>query len=481
MSEEQPNADHTLLQQTVNYTVGICRVDTLDKSYDSIDWFEYVLPSVVMFEVIESMEMHFKTGKCLIYDPSKIRKQIPITGNEVITIKYRNALHGSDTPPKIVHFRIFNVQETQDDLKPNYPHLSYLMLNLIEFPAFEMFAIPHIYKTWDWEDDGENTQGVVISDAVKELLEDSVHNFKNWWDLEVDDTTSEDEDKVLFYSPNWTVMQSINYLSQFAQKQGKKYPNYYFKTVQPDEEGKKPKIHFKSIYSSMEGGARPYQTQEPEQMYRNTVTGEEGPQKPEPEDGDTFDPVDTILQYSFDWGNSNQLYANISGETLINWDAKESVHYLAYDFEKFINEYKGLGFYSTWMDKPGRDKKGVQWNRFYACPWKKKKQAQNFMRNSMFRKYFNNSIKVATKCHVNALRKCGENSRLFFTNYENEERIDLMFSGNWICWEIRDIIHGSGNAASEITFLKDSFFVEPENPSNYVKKIDSFDDGQGAG
>lgn len=470
------NAD--LLIKQADYTVGITRVDTLDKSYDDVNWFENVLNNVIMFEVLESMEMHFKTGKCLMYDPIKLRSILPLTGNEVVTIRYRNSLHGSSFSPKIVHFRIFNIQETQDADKPNYPYSSYLLLNLVEFPAFEMFSVPHIYKTFEWDDDGENPKGVVISEAVEELLKE-VHNFDKWWDFEVDDTTNEDADKVLFYSPNWTFIQSVQYLSKFAQKQGKKYPNYYFKTVQPDEEGQKPKIVFKSVYTNLEKNeARPYQTQKPDQMYRETATGEEGPTEPQAEDGDTYDPVDTILQYHFDWGNANQLFSNISGETLINWDMKNSCNYLAYDFEKFIQEYKGLGFKGTWLEKPAREKKGVQWNRFYACPWKKKKQVQNFMRNEMFRKYFNNAIKVDTKCYTNQLRKCGEKVRLFFTDYEKDAKVDLMFSGNWMCWEIKDIIHGSGESASEVTFIKDAFFIEPEQPSNYMPDVASFDDNR---
>lgn len=462
-----------------DYTVGIVRVDKLDKGYDGVKWFNQVIDSVVMFEVVDSMEMHYKTGRCVIRDPTDIRKITPFTGNEVITIKYRNSYHGAATADfKYVHFRIFGIQEIQDDQKPNQPFLSYLTLNLIEFPAFEMFSVPHVYKTWDWEDDGKNPKGVVVSDAVRELLQE-VHNFDKWWDLDIDDTTNQDEDKILFYSPNWTIVQSVDYLKQFAQKKGKKYPNYFFKTEFPEKEGGKPKILFKSVYTKLEkNNVRPYQTQRADQMFRPPITGNKKPDNPKPEDGDTYDVSDTILQYNFDWGNANQLFTNISGETLINWDMENSVNYMAYDFETFIRDYKGLGFYGTWLEKPAREDKGVQWNRFYACPWKKKKQIENFMKNSMYRKYFNNAIKVHTKCYINGFRRAGEKVRLSFTRYNQEEKIDSMFSGNWMCWEIRDIIHGSGESVSEVTFLKDTFFLNPKEPSNYMKKVDSFDDGR---
>jgi hypothetical protein len=95
------------------------------------------------------MELHasingmYRYGSISLFDDGGIRESLPLTGNEIITIMYRNSYKtDSGSQPTIIHFNIFDIEEetyypTAMDSKRFTTKL--LKLHIIECPFFLLY------------------------------------------------------------------------------------------------------------------------------------------------------------------------------------------------------------------------------------------------------------------------------------------------------------------------------------------------------
>jgi hypothetical protein len=458
-------------------SITVLKDAELYQPYETIEWWKTPLYPIVYLEINDSMEMHYRTATCIIYDTAKIRELLPLTGNEIISIKFKNLAHNQNLSTfsyKVIHFRIFSLEEEQNKQKSNNPNEAFLQLNLIEFPAFEMLSCQTVYRTFSWSDTRKTIAGITvptnllptrISDMVRNLLA-SVPNFAKWWLLSIDDTTIENEFN--FYSPNWKLTTSLSYLTQFAQTALLRYPNYFFKTRSPMKFGQKPIFMFKSLHSFLlDKSYRNYflnRMDTYESEYTNSAKSRET-------DVIQYDPVDVMYEPKLTWGNGMQVLSNIVGETVISSDVVDGINYLRYDIKNLIEDYKGMGSrFLTTKNPLNTTAKNFQWVNFKTIPWSSKKIAKIYLKNSFFRKYVINGPKLTCVGSTNELRNVGEKCNIQLNGSLNTTN-DKMFSGKWILWETKEIFLGTGISTTEMTFLKDSFNELPEDSKTIIPQI----------
>lgn len=451
----------------VNFEIGFSKIPDLgDFVYESFDFYASTLYDVVYVEIEQSLEMMFKTAKLIFTDRKALRELFPITGNEVITIRYKNALDSSKSDEKIIHFRIFNIEEVPKLDEQNSQNASYMNLNLVEFPAFDFLLKNTVYLSYPWggnSKDKNNRGHASVSQIIEDMLK-LVPNLENWYDIEIDPTLNSPDELFNFYIPNWTPMKTIKYLERFAVDEREKDFRYFtFTTFHSTGEGIRPKMIFRSVYNYLESkDSRLYSAVHSEAFGRksfneDTLAAETIDDIPD----DNYAPADYIKSKKIIFGDGAQIaFSRVSGKTVVGFDYIEDNNYQAFDFEDFINNYKS----QTSLHSVHSKKHGNQWSSFKTTPFTNINQVRNQFLNE-YNKLSMQNVKCNIQTHVNQLRHPGEVAFLYMpSEYAENAFLDMMFQGRWITWSIKDIILSNGEGMSQVEFRKDGFFILTNNP-----------------
>ena len=167
MTQEQ-RANISELVESCTYGVSIVRLNDFSKGLDGLKFFtkDTMLGSQIGVEITDSLAQYFKVGKLIIHDQTQLAEYMPLTGNELVAIRYKNKANDENAGEKIVYFRIFDIQHMENTRFVNAsPGSKYIILHLVEFPAFDLFTTSAIYKTFDKNESK-------ISDIVFNCLND---------------------------------------------------------------------------------------------------------------------------------------------------------------------------------------------------------------------------------------------------------------------------------------------------------------------
>lgn len=477
MTQEQ-RQNITELVESCTYGVSIVRLDDFSKGYDAYKLFSKgtMLPNVIGIEVIDSLDQYYKIGKVVIHDQTQLAEIAPFTGNEVIAVRYKNKANDENSGEKIVYFRVFDVELVENTRYVNAsPGTKYVILHLVEFPAFDMFSTSSIYKTFPKNEE-------LVSEIVYKCLKD-IKFIDSYYNIEKPEPT---KGKINFWVPNWSLVKTLKYLEPFAVNE-KNEPFYTFSIRQDDMSSrtsamKHPTIHYNSIFKNLKGKAgRTFSSQRAEQKLRDSYDGTDGQEsqdqpKPSAKDDKQNSPPDVILgrmQKSFD---GSMLFFGMNGETLIGRDALEGTSYFATTFEKFLQEYTGLGMFSPFQKESGTKSWGNQWasthNTFMGPSAFKSNQVQNYFRNLYSRRMMLGANRIILYTYTNEFRNTGEKVNLKLPSSDKEVGIDMMNSGDWVIWSIKDKISSSGRGFSEVELVRDSYFLIPNDRiNNFIPKI----------
>lgn len=449
-----------------NFSVGISTLPSLDQlKYEDMDFFGHVrVADVVHLEIEQSLDMMYKTGKLVITDRSALRENFPLTGNEVFTIEYTNALHDSSVPKKIVHFRVFDIQEIPNKTEQPSQNSTFLHLTLVEFPAYDFLVKNTIYLSYPWNK-RPSRGSRSVSNIITDVLE-KVPNLVNWYDLEIDETVDDDENLFNFFVPHWTPMKTIKYLQRFAVSKNDNHNLFTFTTEHSPGEGIRPKFVFKSVYDYLDTDiARVYSTTHPGIERRRPSIPDEEIEEELPDLPD-YSIEDYIHAKRFMYGQGGQIaFSRLSGKTIVEYDHELGNNYYGFTFNDHLSKYKSNLSLFSWHSQ----EHGNQWSKFETTPWCNENQIINNTKNE-YNKLMIQSIGCKTHCHLNQLRKPGELAFLQFTS-ENilNGNIDLMYSGRWLTWSIKDIIYSFGDSASEVDFYKDGYTLVDSNNQNLTE------------
>jgi hypothetical protein len=456
------------------YAVGIVRPPNLNNNYENINYFETTLSNVVSIEIRDSIESYYRTGTILLSDRIGFRSSAPLTGNEIISVKYKNNVYAfeDNIPSKIVHFRIFGVEEVEDPREQNSnPGCSLIKIDLVEFPAFDMLTYNEIYKTF--------AADVAISQYVRDMLSD-ITNLSKHYDIEVD--KSKTDLTMPYYSPNWSPIKNIEYLKNFLLDE-KSRGFWAMNVVDPEKEGKRPIIKFGSVLKYLEEKtARNYGSLKTDTFYKppnrpGSVNEKNKIDKTIRDFGDDrqYAPLDFIFERpSTKWGSAMKYLSGLFGKTFAHYSFEEGAQYNAMDYQSFLKNYKSLGKYSTISLK---NQSGNQWASFGYLPHNNPAIVQAYNTNTFYYNQFK-QLTMEIKTPLNQTRSNGEIANIILPVPQvTGNMVDFMMSGKWLTWEINDFILADGTAYSKITLCRDSFWLV-DNKDKYLTEMSSYEDSK---
>ena len=447
------------------YTVGIVRVKDFTGSYEGINFFENVKENDVMsFEVHESLDMYFRTAKMIAHDRFASREFMPLTGNEIISIRYKNAAHPDGVPEKIIHFFINDVREIQNPQEWDRGS-NLLEFTLVEAPIHFFLTGNSVYKTYSW-DAGTKTSYPKRARSIYDLMNDTINlipNIRNWYEIDIEQTLDSEEDKTNFFIPNWTPLKTLNYLRKFAvNKEGLPYYVCYIES--PSRFGDKPILRCKSIYTLMKQKNyhifssqfanhtnRAPQGSSVSDVVRDINEGER----------DKYDITNTITNRRFNYFNRLKTsFGQLSGETFYTFDYISDNKYVAANYDTFKRNYKGLGQYSLHSMSYGN-----QWSQFRPHSFNDTKKLLKMKQNEYAYNTIQSSISCGLDMKLNQLRKPGQLADIVFKSAMNDTNVDRMMSGKWLIWgQVDSMTSFASPAASYVVCVKDGFESLSFNP-----------------
>ena len=415
--------------------------------------FNYsITPFVEILQVYESLDSAYRMADMVISDPISWRSIAPLTGHEIFSVSYRNAISPSDSNTKILHFMIHNIVE--DPTATSLNGFKKLIIKLVEFPAFKFLMSNQIYKTYPIDE--RNTPKQRFSDIVKDTL-NSIQDFSKWYDVEIEDSI---KDSVNFFIPNWLPMKVINYCKKYAISEKKNYPMYIFH-IGSKNNVDKPTAYFKPIYSFVEDA----------NIYRAYGSSFQDVNKQDPNSSGkkSYAPTDVIQTSSFDYFDAQNI-AVLSGNTEILFDYLNDNKYVASNYDSYLQtKHRGLSPFPIYPFGNGN-----QWSSFHRSGWNSVEGSIN-IKNELQNEYALNmltrGIKCKCMCSIYEGRACGERAELIFNVADKQKMYDEMMSGAWITWSITDHLM-NGAAFSTIYFMNDGF-IKINDSTNTFNKINT--------
>jgi hypothetical protein len=453
------------------YSVGITRPPDLNKFYENIDYFATNLTNVVSFNVKDSIESYYRTGTLLLSDRLGFRSSAPLTGNEIISVRYKNNIYSYENNiiPKVVHFRIFDIEEVLDTREQNgVSGATLIKIDLVEFPAFDMFSYNEVYKTFGEEVD--------ISKYIRDMLNDAP-NLSKHYDLEVDNSRT--DLKMQFWSPNWSIIKNIEYLKNFLlDEKGRGF--WMLNMLSPTKENKRPTLKYCSIFKYMEEkGVRNYGSLKTDNYYKppNRPPGDKNRIDKtirDFKDDTQYAPLDYIQERSIKWGNAMKYLSGLFGKTFAHYSFEEGAQYNSLDYESFLKNYKSLGKYSPISLK---NQTGNQWASFGSLPYNNPAIVEAYNMNSLYYNQFK-QLMIELKTPLNQTRSNGEVANIILPKPDvTGQAVDFMMSGKWLTWEVNDYILADGTAYSTVVMCRDSFWLL-DNKDKYLQELNSYEDSK---
>ncbi len=455
-----------------------------DTDYDKVDFFKLVLAGVFRIEIEEQLDSYFRTAKVYISDRQTLLSLLPLTGNEIITIRYKNALIVDDSnteglSPKILHFSISNITNSTNTLDGIEKGSRIFILNLVEAPAFSLLTNKSIYQTFSIASGkkGDSThpiRSLTYSDIMESALlgGDKKQNpqklLDKWYDIEIEESLKREECKVDFYIPNWTISKTLNYVKMFSVNKNN-YPFYIFYITPPEKEGLKAKIHLKSLYTLFENKDFHIFSQNfvPE-SYRPTIGKTEKFDDYE-NDQQGFNPLNVYFDIKINYFNIIQTaFYGLSGETFAIFDYIEDNKYIAYDYYTFVENHKGLGDVSLHAFDYGN-----QWSNLRPHSYIEPQRLVNKKRNEFAKNQLQSALSCAIHCTINHNRQIGQMIDIPIRAALHDSFEDRTFSGKWLIWGQRDVMT-LNNSYSICHVVKEGFSQETNNVVKYGDILNKF-------
>lgn len=438
------------------YSIGITRLSDFTGSYESIDFFKHrIEESVIKVEIHDSLEMYFRTAKMTTHDRFASREFMPLTGNEIISIRYKNSIHPDGVPEKIYHFFINDVREAQNTQEWDRGS-NLLQFSLVEAPAHYFMTANSVYKTYSW-DGGSKSTYPKRSKSIYDIMNDTVNsipNILNWYEVDIEKTLETEEDKVNFFIPNWSPLKTLNYLRKFAVN-SEGLPYYVCYIDPPKKFGEKPTFRCKSIYTLMKQKEYHVFSSQYAQHANRSAQGTEEPARDINEgQTDKYDITNTIYNRRFNYFNRlKSSFGQMSGETFSTFDYINDNKHVAFDFNTFRKNYSGLGQYSLHATNYGN-----QWSQVRPHSFNDAKRLLKMKQNEYSYNTIHSGISCQLDMTLNQLRRPGQVADIVFKSVMSDTNVDQMMSGKWLIWGQVDSLTSFGAAAgSYVVCVKDGF------------------------
>lgn len=407
-------------------------------------------------EIHSSINGMYRYGSITFFDDNGIRETLPLTGNEIITIMYKNAIRSSSNlQSSVVHFNIFDIEEypyneNSNDSKRFTSKL--IKFHLIECPFFLLYN-HNLWQQAFGKDTGTNDPNDKV--FINKIFED--HIVK---DLKLVNPTSKSNlielnlqkmsTKMHFIMPSWKSQQSFAYLLDFCRDEDG-YGNVKFYNTTNNETGK-IKINLRSLNNMFKSENKTYEF---------SMLDESGlsdfKKNIEQVNNKT---INLIIKHKFLFYDISTITSGLAGAYLSNFDYENSQYYTLYDSYENSNNKKENPYFSNY----------ALWNNSISNENSKQYSLGTFPRVEA-KKYLNNKItknKHQLRCefttYVDEQIYPGDKISAIFmsgltelTRDRQTHLFDEHMSDEWVVEDIIDS-YRNGKCVRKMIVVKDSFF-----------------------
>jgi hypothetical protein len=408
------------------------------------DLFKSPLGIPFSFEVHASINGFYRYGSITFDDRFGIRESLPLTGNEIISIVYKNATRGAAFTggSTVIHFNIFDMEETQI-----YPdQLSKFTEKAIKFHLIEApFFLKYNDTVWSrsfGKNTGQSPAGISIDEIFRKHLQDDLQIDKNnIVSLKLEKMAT----KTHFCCPSWKSQMMFSYLLDFA-RDDQNYGNVKLYNTSDNEGG--VIINLKSInqmITSTDRKAVEFVLADSSTFLSNSV-------------GLAQKNLNQIISHKFLSYDITSIPTGLPGGQLLTYDYIGSRYYtLKEKYDQAIQKKENPFFhpFALWSEKISNDKSKQIYSGQYP-----KDYAKSYLNNKLIEQN-KHQLRCQTMTYIDEQVQPGDKIFIVFlsgTSNIGKTRpiMDEQMSGYWIVEEIVDAA-ANGRGVRNMTLVRDSF------------------------
>lgn len=432
------------------------------------------------FGVPYEMEMHssingfYRYGVISFFDDSGVRESLPLTGNEILTIMYKNSYRSDsvDTEPYFAHFNIFDIEEEAYDPNANTSKkftTKIIKLHVIEAPFFLLYNRTLWQKAYG-KDTGEDSTSEKI--AINKIFEDHITKDLKIYDPNTNDNQfelnfSKMSTKMHFVIPSWKSQVTFTYLLDFC-KDEFEYGNVKFYTTTNNAKGR--------IILNLKSLNEMFMSKNVVEFTHIDVTKHIDVKT----DMNLINskPLNQIIRHKFLYYDTTSLTSSFAGGYLLNYDYNNSTYFTLFDTYQNSNEKyeKYFSNYGLWHNDISNEN-----NKQYYLGSFPKVEARKYLNNKVIKNkyqirceiitYVDEQLQIGDKILATFMSGIGEQTKDKTTHIFDEHMTD-----EWVIEEIIDS-YRNGKAIRKMIIVKDSLFniygqtVGSESNKDVVPKV----------
>lgn len=411
--------------------------------------FSQFLGTPMGMEIHSSINSMYRYGWVLFDDRVGIRETLPLTGNEILTIRYSNPMRPNreESSDKVIHFNIYDIEEVTanpDDKELRFSN-KYIRIHLIECPFFLKYNTESWNLSWG-QNTGEQSayiKGVKIDDIFRSHLLNELKLNEELFTLNFDKMSTE----MHFLSPSWKSQMIFDYLLKYA-KDENNYGNVKFYTTS-DVENNKINLNLKSVNSM-------YLSKTPAHEYM-VVDAQPFSKSIENKQLLGGKNLNQILSFSFKSYDISTLPSGFAGGQAFGLDYNNTQYYTLYDNYEETNNKSSRYFssFALWSNKI-KNKKSKSFNILLQP----KDLSLTYLNNQITE--HQHQLRCMVTTYINERVEVGDKILILFPSGiaaavgDYNHLLDEQMSGIWL---VEDCVDSSmnGQGVRNMTLMKDSF------------------------
>jgi hypothetical protein len=436
MSKEDFANNFEKLTQAQFY-VGMFRLKDLSTQFNYQFYSQYPnlvgISNIVNYiEIENSVDLSFRVGRIGIRDNIDARKILPLMGNEIFYIEYNNQIEAGATVAltKSGFFRIMSMEDNTTSQQNNQSMRfvdRQLTFTIAEFPYVDILTFNSYKKSYSWNGGTLLTPPIgakPISEIVRDIFIDPLDKFntlKMGLDLTIMPTSDiQPTEWMNYYSPNWSKLKNINFLTRFATSLKDGYTGYYLNC-----EG--PSIKYMSVYEDYLSLLRENNSIDLVPVDQMNLF---------PFDISPTNAANVLMDVRYKLGNvAGALFNGYSGETFFTFDYLSGHTFSGHDYRTFRQTSSSNESFYVNYQRFGNQNSSMAYSPFSPALNKKMKDYE------YAQKSFNSMMCEATTFITNS-RFVGQAVNIFVSPSTPflKNINDPLFGDGWCVWGYKDII-----------------------------------------
>lgn len=454
----------------------------------------------ISMEIYSSINSFYRYGVIVFEDNQGYREKLPLTGNEILTVRYKNKSklrEGSFKEMKTIHFNIYDIEEDQlrpDSTQEEKFQRKIIRLHIVEAPFYLEYNNKDLQTMYGVDNGNGTIDAPRIDEIIREVIEKELNivsveeqnieflensngndsgsqkiGVKNFFEINFDEMSDSMPFKVS--CPSWKPQKFFKYLLEYARDKQDNGNVKLFTTSDPVLET--VQINLKSMNNMFVLRANKYYN-----LDNNSVTPKivddlslEGLHFYTLSNDSAYSqefkkqsaPVplrnlNQIFKYKFLSYDLSTLSTGLPGASLMNFDYEGSIgyHYVCDTYELSNIKDKYFENFSLWKSEISNNRSAILNIGRLPSP-----VAKAYVNNRIIENKF--QLRCEALAFVNEIVEVGDVIAIEFmtlgnlTEGESKNILDEQMSGCWLVEDIIDFVFND-KGYRKYTLVKDSHF-----------------------